>query len=199
VGATCRKKDFDGLPSPILNGCHGRRVHLGLQALHPQPHLSRQHHVFLHRHGAIPPLLHPDLHNTVSSHRIRLSRGTRIKGKLFLLQEKAKGVGELCHPTRRTKPSQATSPMKKKAAAASSSPSRPAPWLPLMTRASSATTSTKNDRLRIPDGAQPQGPPQWCLSSPMVPFFFHVSPGRPVVTPRVSKPHDYANHMFMRL
>jgi hypothetical protein len=23
--------------------------------------------------------------------------------------------------------------------------------------------------------------------------------GAPTVTPRVSKPHDYANHMFMRL
>jgi hypothetical protein len=119
--------------------------------------------------GATPPLLHPDLLNTVSSHRNRLSGGVRSKGKLFLLQEKVKGVGELRHPTRRMKPSQATSPTKKKAAAAaSSSPSRPAPWAPLMMKARSMATSTRNDRLRIPKGVQPQGPPRQCLSFPVV-------------------------------
>jgi hypothetical protein len=79
AGVTRRKKDLGGLL------CHGRRIDLSRWALHPQPRLSRQLRVFLRRHVAIPPLLHPDLHNTVSSRRIRLSGGARIKGKLFLL------------------------------------------------------------------------------------------------------------------
>jgi hypothetical protein len=118
--------------------------------------------------AAMAPFHHfstPTSINTVSSHRIRLSGGVRIKGKLFCCRRRRRGR-QTAAPDEEDEA--ATSPMKKKkAAAASSSLSRPAPWSPLMTKVRSATTSTRNDQLRIPDGTQPQGPPQRRPSSPV--------------------------------